>query len=1195
MNIPARLLGVAFLATAAVLAAADAFGQTVTWQTSSGGWSNAANWSGDAVPTASDTVYIVNGGTATISQPDQVACSTLSLGSSAGSGTVLMTGGHVVELSYAYIGDSGIGAFTQSGGTFPAAFNLVVLGNNAGASGTYSLSGSGLLSAEYEDIGLSGIGSFTQTGGTNLCYYPGGGDYDSGLTIGYSASSSGSYSLSGTGLLSASTEYIGYSGTGNFTQTGGTNSAAALILGTFAGSHGTYTLSGRGLLTTQFEYVGAFGSYVAGTFAQSGGTNSTGSLSLGSNYSNGNYSLSGGLLLTSFEQIQGAQSVFQQTGGTNMASAVIISGGRYLLSGGLLELSSGLQTAGGTLDCGGGSATIQIGSNSIVDLTGSVVNTASTSLTIGANSLLIVPQGFSSAEFQTFANLGIIHTAGTTLTVSAGTGFGGSGTITDPVNCQGSIIATPGGAINLTKGLTLSGTGQVNLGSGTLTVNNNPGSITGGSLSASSLSVGSSGTGSFSQSGGTNSLLPSYLLLDGNYIENAGTGLYVGNAFGSSGTYALTGSGLLNASLTNVYIGYSGSGSFTQSGGTHTVFALYLGYNVGSSGTYALSGSGLLNASPGNEYIGYSGSGSFVQSGGTNSLSSNLYWGSGLYVGEFGSGTYNLSGSGLLSAPIEFIGDYGSGSLTQTGGTNSAGSLYLANSYGSSGTYNLKGGLLSAPSETIGYFGSGSFTQSGGANSVSNDLEIGVYAGSSGTYSLSGSGLLSLAGLGQVSGSAAFNFSGGTLQAASSFATSVPIVLSTAGSNGVFDTEGNTLTLAGALSGLGGLQKVGAGTLTLSASNGYTGATLINAGTLSLANSAALAGNGPITFGGGTLQFTASNTRDYSSRILNSAGPIQIDSKGQGVTFASSLASSNSGGLTKLGAGTLTLSASNGYTGATLVSYGTLVLANTGAISGSTFDTTGAGALSFGTLTSATFGGLQGSGNLALNNATSAAVSLSVGGNNSSTTFSGGLSGSGSLTKIGAGTLTLAVSNSYTGGTTVSNGVLELGTSTALPSNSSVTLNGGTLDLGGVDQQVASLSDGTPGSGGSIVNSNTGVTSVLTLTPTTGSTTFSGMIMGGGTLGAISLMLDGPATLVLAGTNTYTGGTDVGDGTLVLESNEAIADGSSLTVGADATLIFGPSLAGAPAASTISPVPEPGTLALLLAGAALLATYRKRR
>ena len=75
-------------------------------------------------------------------------------------------------------------------------------------------------------------------------------------------------------------------------------------------------------------------------------------------------------------------------------------------------------------------------------------------------------------------------------------------------------------------------------------------------------------------------------------------------------------------------MGYSGTGSFTQSGGANNVnggfnyLSLGLGYNAGSSGTYNLSGGGLLSAAQ-NEYVGYSGTGTFTQSGGTNIITSS--------------------------------------------------------------------------------------------------------------------------------------------------------------------------------------------------------------------------------------------------------------------------------------------------------------------------------------------------------------------------------------------------------------------------------------------------------------------------------------------------------------------------------------------------------------------------------------------
>ena len=70
--------------------------------------------------------------------------------------------------------------------------------------------------------------------------------------------------------------------------------------------------------------------------------------------------------------------------------------------------------------------------------------------------------------------------------------------------------------------------------------------------------------------------------------------------------------------------------------------------------------------------------------------------------------------------------------------------------------------------------------------------------------------------------------------------------------------------------------------------------------------------------------------------------------------------------------------------------------------------------------------GLAGAQDLALTNAGAGPVALTVGGNGANTTYSGVLSGTGStLTKVGAGTLTLSGANTYTGGTTVSAGTLK--------------------------------------------------------------------------------------------------------------------------------------------------------------------------
>ena len=102
-----------------------------------------------------------------------------------------------------------------------------------------------------------------------------------------------------------------------------------------------------------------------------------------------------------------------------------------------------------------------------------------------------------------------------------------------------------------------------------------------------------------------------------------------------------------------------------------------------------------------------------------------------------------------------------------------------------------------------------------------------------------------------------------------------------------------------------------------------------------------------------------------------------------------------------------------------------------------------------------------------------------------------------------------------------------------------VVASGSTLDLNAVGNVVvASLSDYSPGNGGSIINSSTANSSVLTVSPAGGSTTFSGMIQGGGTLGTISLVLSGSGTQVVSGSNTYSGSTTINAG--VLQATDAV-------------------------------------------------------
>ena len=175
--------------------------------------------------------------------------------------------------------------------------------------------------------------------------------------------------------------------------------------------------------------------------------------------------------------------------------------------------------------------------------------------------------------------------------------------------------------------------------------------------------------------------------------------------------------------------------------------------------------------------------------------------------------------------------------------------------------------------------------------------------------------------------------------------------------NGNGDFAANSANWSLQYSPTGGMAAyVNSGTLTISGTTGYSGGTFLNAGTVTVSGSATLGGNvsgnniqlyggvlslagsanigakQDIIFAGGALQYTAASAAagaaDYSPQIKNSTSPITIDTNGQGVTWAGSLDSSNTGGLTKIGNGTLTLAAANNYSGVTTLSAGTLVAGN---------------------------------------------------------------------------------------------------------------------------------------------------------------------------------------------------------------------------------------------------------------------------
>ena len=381
-----------------------------------------------------------------------------------------------------------------------------------------------------------------------------------------------------------------------------------------------------------------------------------------------------------------------------------------------------------------------------------------------------------------------------------------------------------------------------------------------------------------------------------------GASTYTGDTTVLAGTLVLAGSinGGNGPTLTVNGDGASVS-TLNQIGGSSvTVGNLLLGrFNENSNGTYTLSGGSLSTRFA---YVGFLGRGTFNQSGGTFSTNGNN-----LYVGQNpgSTGTYNLSGTGNLSTGPIVVGHTSdsSGTFNQSGGivSTNGNNLYVALDAGSSGTYNLSGGSLTTGLTQVSDNNNvGTFTQTGGTHTTATLALTGNDAASRGTYTLSG-GTLNVgtvsSGDGGVSGTSTFNFDGGTLRPSASttgFMSGLTTANVQAGGARI-DTAGFNVTVAqalvhdttaGAPATDGGLLKNGAGTLTLTGTNTYTGATTVGAGTLSVASDANLGAAGGVVnlSNGATLAITGSAFT--TGRTFNLVNNTLTPAGGGAITYA---------------------------------------------------------------------------------------------------------------------------------------------------------------------------------------------------------------------------------------------------------------------------------------------------------------------
>jgi autotransporter-associated beta strand protein len=832
-------------------------------------------------------------------------------------------------------------------------------------------------------------------------------------------------------------------------------------------------------------------------------------------------------------------------------------------------------------------------------------------LTIGSNTsiFLTTSTGFYNQQAGgTLTVSGGINLNGKNLTIGAGATSTGNVTITGAISSAsaGGVIANSGGTVtlsgnnsyanptSLTGGtLVLSGTnssaGTTSVGTGTLQLANN--TDNNGGLASGLLTLGSSGilqvtnasalaisnavilTGSGVSVSGSQSLT-----INGTFTNAGTTGrtlsnnitagtltlagpVYLSNDPATAKTLTLSGLGstTVNGVISNASVGGLAGGLGTAGGGTITLTGnnTYTGATAVGAGTLILNGTGtsvttavnagatfILNGTMNNSTsISVTSSTSVFNESSTGVISSGSFTitTTGGIATLAGNNTY-AGGTTLTSATLNINSAtaLGTGKLTINGGTidnTSAAAVTLTNNnaqawngnFAFTGTKDLN---LGAGAVTMN--ASRTVTVNGGNLTVG-----GIISGPTFGLTKAGAGTLVLSGTNTYNGATAIN--AGTLQFANSDAgnSTSNVTVSNSGStlavsygggsdytqaqvvtllakttfgatstSFAFNTTNGDGTYSNALAMSAVLTKLGANTLTLSGTNTYTGGTTISGGVLNLGSVQPLGGNGTLTsvgtikFTGGTLQFSAANTTDYSSRFSGSAGQaFKFDTNGQNVNEGTALASTG-GSLTKLGAGTLTVTTGTStYDGATTISGGTLNV-----------------------------------GTLAAVNTRSSIGNGTAGGSAADLVFDGG--------------------------------TLQYNGSAAQTTNRlfTVTANGGSIDASGSNNANPLTFTGT----GALGASGTGARTLTITGSNTGNNSLAG-ILADPSSGATSLTKSGTGKWVLSGANTYTGATLVTTGTLIV--NGSTASGSALTVSGGAVLGGTGTIGGA---TTISGTHSPG-------------------
>lgn len=723
--------------------------------------------------------------------------------------------------------------------------------------------------------------------------------------------------------------------------------------------------------------------------------------------------------------------------------------------------------------------------------------------------------------------------------------------VTETIDVGAMDFQTNGYIVTGTSSLAVSGSAlTVHTGSGvtalvTTSITGTGGLITSGTGGVLVLTGSSNFTGTSAIKSGTLVVSGAGAVLDGP------ARILVGAAAGDDGALVIENGGQMNSGLVRIADQAGSAGNALVSGGTWVNQGMEIG-NYGT-GTLLIT-DGLVSANNG-AVLGFNSGavGVVTVTGGTFAVGGNLD------VGFIGTGTVTMDG-GLVTAQNMTLGvasSGGRGYATVTSGTLDISGL-LNIGPGVSGELLINGGLVNSGTGSVGVnsgdFGTVTVTSGTWANATR------LLLGSSGTgvMTLAGDGVVSVGSgtlqMAQTSaGNATLNIGSGTTAAGTLLAN---VVTGSAGTSVVNFHHTGTTIFAPRIEGKVAVNQL-AGTTILTAENSHTDGTQISGGTLQLGNggtTGSIAGN---VANSGTLAFARSDALTFGGTI------------------------SGSGVVRQIGTGTVTLGALNSYSGGTDIVNGVLQISGTSAL--------GTGDVEIGT-----------SELRAIDNATVGGMSLISVNNGATGTFSATAGKTLTLAPLDfllTGTATLAIGTAGNTGTVF---FAPTG-AVALTAGAQVRVNFGTLRAGSDDLSfITDIAATTTVASGATLDFNdfvadggianlqgAGIVQTGTLAATNleiSAGDFAGSLTGAGAVQKVS-----SGTLTLTGSSSYTGGTEAGEGTLLVGHNKALgtgevalADGVTFGTVSGSTILLGNgfSVAGDVSLSTAAPLVLTGTVDL---------------